>query len=418
MQTLLASDSRWMLRPQADLCRWSTYNHMQLWPTFIDRTRLASLQSQASQLVSLLRNIPRRFFDENLSALAHFHALPPGWSELVPPDLLSGMPQTVGRVDFIWSHGRPYFIEYNGTASLGGMVRNDWRRFYEANPWAEASLLRAGLTLASPDPVEALAAHLVRLHGGPAQVMVSVPNRENYVTVDEIDLFVEDLTVAMERLGPGSRVLPGRAYELEITSDRVLLRGNPVHLVVEAFTDGGVFVKDARPLRDRNVTVLNGPLTPLLTSKLNFAILSEHQESELFTAEERELIQTMIPWTRRAVPSLRERLVREQPDIVLKKAHSWASSALHLGCTVSQERWPEIVSQVIGEGDWVAQRYCPSDLFCYQHGPSGCQPHRTVWGLFHIGERWGGGYVRAKPESAGPNVGVTETSESLLVELP
>jgi len=42
----------------------------------------------------------------------------------------------------------------------------------------------------------------------------------------------------------------------------------------------------------------------VLSSKLNISLLSEHEDSDLFTLEEREIIKTYIPWTRKTVPGL------------------------------------------------------------------------------------------------------------------
>jgi hypothetical protein len=159
-----------------------------------------------------------------------------------------------------------------------------------------------------------------------------------------------------------------------------------------------------------SIQMYNGPLARILTTKLTLAMLSEHQESPLFTEEERALIRDHVPWTRRVdrratryldetVP-LPDLLLRERERFVLKEEGSAGGRHVHPGRFTDPESWRALVETALSEGSWIVQEHVTSLPFVNQRGERGFAVQDMVWGLFAFGTRYGGCFLRAMPRDA------------------
>jgi hypothetical protein len=48
----------------------------------------------------------------------------------------------------------------------------------------------------------------------------------------------------------------------------------------------------------------------------------------------------------------------------------------------------------------MVQEFVPSRPYLFQHGEDGYAPHEAVWGLFCIGDAYGGGFLRMAPQES------------------
>ena len=73
-----------------------------------------------------------------------------------------------------------------------------------------------------------------------------------------------------------------------------------------------------------NLVLCNGPVARIVSNKLNLALLSEHQDTDMFTLEERETIKKHIPWTRKIVDVDSAFLLDRREHLVLNPLKDWA----------------------------------------------------------------------------------------------
>jgi hypothetical protein len=85
---------------------------------------------------------------------------------------------------------------------------------------------------------------------------------------------------------------------------------------------------------------------------------------------------------------------------VIKKARAGRGSAVHLGAATPEALWRERVERALAEGDWIVQEQVEPLPSIHQLGERGSGPHDVVWGLFVLGERYGGGFLSLAPREA------------------
>jgi hypothetical protein len=168
--------------------------------------------------------------------------------------------------------------------------------------------------------------------------------------------------------------------------------------------------------RKGNLLIYNGPISSIMSSKLNIALLSEHEESDRFTAAERQIIKTYIPWTRhlRSPGTLGtldtldttyrgERIDLEQfvlthrEQLVLKPSTGYGGKGVHVGQRTPEGQWQELVQEACSQGQWVVQERVESLPLLLQWGERGCAEHDSVWGMYVFGTRYGGVWLRVLP---------------------
>jgi uncharacterized circularly permuted ATP-grasp superfamily protein len=202
-----------------------------------------------------------------------------------------------------------------------------------------------------------------------------------------------------------------------------------VHVLVEKY--GGIVPPAfAKAYKAGNVIIYNGHITGLMSNKFNLAVLSENQDSHIFTREERDIIKGHIPWTRKISPgettfggkkiNLEDFIRSNREQLVLKPSIGFGGKEVHIGQNMNETRWKQVVKTAIREKVWLVQELVESDSYLYQVGENGCGPHHAVWGFFVFGSRYAGGWVRVIPVY-GKGAGVINTArgaeESVIFEI-
>jgi hypothetical protein len=137
-------------------------------------------------------------------------------------------------------------------------------------------------------------------------------------------------------------------------------------LISEMLDRGGLDQPVVRAVRDGAVCMVNPFRCKILYKKASFAVLSDEQNSHLFTPEERDVIAAHIPWTRRVeerhteyggrridlVPFLHEQRER----LVLKPNDDYGGKGIVLGWTVDATAWEKAVRTALAEPYVVQER--------------------------------------------------------------
>ena len=336
----------------------------------------------------------------------------------------TGIRSALSRADYIETRDGLKCIEYNAGGFLGGIQTQAIGELYLDSPPTVDFLRERGLAARAPDTLGAFFRHLVEdtaragiWAGGEFNVAIfALPHEEAQLSMHFVDQYERELRGVLEAMGAGpeGRVFLCGAQDFVEEGERLLVEGRPVHAVFEQHDGTG----DGRLLywyhKQRRLNMFSGPITPLLCDKRNLALISEHADSDEFTAEERELIEKHVPWTRRVLPartpfrgrevSLPDDLLERREEFVLKKATGLGGTQVHPGRFRTDEEWRRLVSRAVREEDWVVQEFLETVPYCFQSGETGVARHDMVWGLFAFGDHFGGAFLRMQPVGGGGGV--------------
>jgi hypothetical protein len=158
-----------------------------------------------------------------------------------------------------------------------------------------------------------------------------------------------------------------------------------------------VRIREAQPYLDASaagaVTFLNGLLAQcVLNDKSVLALVTDDRFTDLFTDQERRVINNHIPWTRRVAPGvtmtadgtrseLIEYLARDKDRLVLKPTDKTRGEGVVIGPEASQGKWEAaIASAVSTAGGFVAQAHLPLSEVTVRVG-AGSHAERMVYGI-------------------------------------
>jgi hypothetical protein len=149
-------------------------------------------------------------------------------------------------------------------------------------------------------------------------------------------------------------------------------------------------------------------VSPVLSHKINLALLSDLEGSDLWSDEERAVIRTHIPWTRLVTDDfvdyqgervyLPDILASERDRMVLKLGLSRQGTDVHAGRFTPAGRWQELGRAALEQGGWIVQEFQECLRWPFLHPDGGTVvPHDVVWGIFIFGSHYGGGFLRVLP---------------------
>lgn len=394
---------------------------VQPWPLFVGEDKRRDLERASSGVLELIRQIPGRLLGGDPKRISAFYGLPEHVASLLldPPNGLAG---AVARCDVIDSPAGVKCIEPNVAANLGGWELRFWAEHRRRDRHVARFLAESGLAPTYRDPARELLRHVVvetetlpAARQGEINVLLAVPGDilKEVIKTEAADL-ARLYQEVLQELGEGRRgKLSVIGYpQADVTLRQgALFRGNDrIHAVIE-FTEPPLATPPEifRTFKAERLQLFNGPLPTLLGTKKSLALLSEHEESDLLTAEEREVIGRHIAWTRLARPGstryrgesvdLRELLAARRDEFVLKPAIGSRGDGVWVGRHTAPEAWESALDTAFAGGGrtWLAQEYAESRPYLFQEGEEGAGPHDLVWGVFSFAGRYGGALLRMVP---------------------
>jgi hypothetical protein len=390
------------------------------WPVFISRATEGEFERASVQVFNLVKAIPEKLFCYDSREISRYYGLEPEAAKRC----LGSFPRDhgvnfLGRGDFILSASGLKCIEFNGTSSLGGMQFPFWEPMILQTPLLATFFQNHRVTRLNRNLIEVLIQHLVdnlrQRFPGERELNTAFLIRERRILelmaaqggiIDRIYGQVLAQRGRDENLRLEGRVRFVLPDQLDITGDYLYHGGRKVL----AFLDNNETDLPQALLevsRQGNVLIYNGPVSAIMSSKLNMALLSEHEESELFTSAERQIIKTYIPWTRRLRPvsttfqgekiDLEQFVLTHREQLVLKPSTGYGGKGVHVGLRTAAEPWQEFLSEAFRQGLWVVQERVEALPLLLQWGERGCVEHDSVWGMYVFGTRYGGVWLRVLP---------------------
>lgn len=398
----------------------------QSWPTFVGPEWVEDLSRVSRGVVALIRRIPECVFGSDGQRMAEVYpGTPPPLFDLLltPPN---GLDTSVARCDLIAPPDRGLqVLEVNLGAYLGGFAHHFLSEACLEHPTLQSFLDGTAAELVFRDPIVSLFEHVVRdtlshdIVEGRTLHLAFTTDPEQAPLVKAagpvLGRILSRVTTAVDSSLEGKVTVLALPQGVELRGQQVLADGERVHAIVEYSgvpTPAPVF----RSFKARKVTVYNGPMARILTSKLALALLSETQDNpEVWGAEERRFLRDHVPWTRRVrdvetafrgqrLP-LEELLRLHREDLVLKLADSARGEGVRIGATMPQEAWNRLLDEALhGPRAWIVQERVESRPYLYRKNSETACPHDVIWGPYCFGDTYGGTYLRMLPKGQGDGI--------------
>jgi len=398
-------------------------NQMQAWPTFINLQTKALFLEMGVKVCDLIKSIPARLFDNDPKQIAAYFEQPETIVNLqlegITDEHLANM---VGRVDFTFSPSGLKCLELNISASTIGWRLPDWESRYLNTPIIDKFLKEYHVKINNEYYLGLFLDHIIRFAERLAAPPVNGSNAGNpeLNVAMAMEGYIEDqqnknpLLEALKQLYKeklSRKALTGHLFvcdfpHLECIDNIVYFKGNRIHGLVELF-HGFVTPGVMNAYTSGNIRLLNGPMTAILSNKLNLALLSEREESTVFTSEEKETIKKYIPWTRKIIPGetvyrgekirMESFLIANKDKLVIKPSLGMGGQSVYIGQDIFNKQWEYLVNTALRKKNFLVQELVETPRGLYQLGEDGCAYHDIVWAVWILGSQYGGSMVRAIP---------------------
>lgn len=437
---------------QPDFQRESNFRKMDLegafyklhpWPTFINQHSRREMESVSRKVFDLLRKIPGIFQNDPFK-VAQFYGVPDELARY----FIEGVDRfdldiLVGRGDFIVAEDDVKYLEFNVNTNIGGLEIPLWESKYFAVPLLTDFYKSHNVIFNRKDVCAELLEHLAatQLQRFPErgdEVNIAIPFSDflNTSKGQDKDTYFNSIYCSVrEKLNiPSGKVIFCSYSQIEQQGDYLYVDGQPIFTIME-WCQGFIPRHLWELFKAGKIICYNGPISWMLSSKSNLALLSSMEDSELFSESEQEIIRRHIPWTRVLKPGetnfhgqsidMKELLIRNREQLVLKPALGSGGRGIVVGKYTSAQQWEMIIQSALQARDWrhlpfkipevekewhdfsmnaqnfvtwTVQEYVESKPLVYQAGDFGFSSHRTVWGFLLFGSNYAGGLVRALPE--------------------
>ena len=400
------------------------YHLLQPWPTFLSNEKKEIFRDAGIKLCNLIKAIPKRLFNNDIGKMSDFYALPKQVLALQTEGITKAhLDNLIARGDFILSASGLKCLEYNIAGNLGGWKLPLWESLYLKNPLILQFLKEYGVEIKNKNSIEVFLEHciqsaegLVSLAGdneiNVAMVIKSNDGKDPDGIYGYLDRLMKELLKAKHTSLSGN--VFGCDYKhLEVKDDWVYYNGKRIHVLTENYK-GLVPPPIFKVFMSGHIRIMNGPVTGLLSSKLNLALLSEHEDSDIFDDEEREAIKKYVPWSRRLVAGetlygekkiqLEDFVLSNKDNLVIKPSLGFGGDGVYIGRNVTVIEWEALVKTALRRKDYLVQELVESISPLYQYGESGTARYDMAWGFFIFGSRYGGTFLRVIPKKNGPSV--------------
>jgi glutathionylspermidine synthase len=363
---------------------------LQPWPTFINQKKKKEMATASIRVCNLIKNLLQRLFDSEPGKISHYYEIP---ADLVKMQLNATNKEHIARLlargDFIFSPSGIKCIEYNISSDLSGLETPIWQSMYSKVPLISRFLEENHVKIKNNNLLSFLLKYLAGIGRAkwPSRAEINISFVIQDYTEgqwDREEVYLNQLY--KDILAVGNKSLKGQIifcdyHQLNTSNNGVFHREKQIHILVE-FYSGMVMPEILNCFKNGDILVYNGPITRLLSNKLNLALLSENRDSAIFSDEERQIIKKYIPWTRKltvgdttydgARIKLKDFVFSNREKLVIKPSENYGGIGVCIGKNTPDSQWRENVTQAIMQKGWLVQEYVQSLPYLYQSGENGC----------------------------------------------
>ncbi len=388
-------------------------------PLFAPQGAVDRAADDAVRLFGLLTSLPQRLFDGDLHAYCHALGIDERTRRLITR-LGGSAPPLYGRTDMSFDGTSFRLLEFNIASELGGIDRAGtlpalWARAAGFASFADehrltyldtgrrvADTLRTAARPVTGDRTPVVA--LLEGPGGLARFGAVWEAVAELMRAQGLDFRVGEVTGVRRRRG------------------RIHVDGARVDLVLRCFSadeilgtpSGESLVEPLFSAHEDGDVVLWTPLEcHLFSNKGALALLSSPAGRHTLCADDRALVDRLLPWTRTLAHDARTRdpdvfhdCLTRQEELVLKPRAQYGGTGVVAGWETSRSDWRSALESV-DTGGAVIQRRADSRLEPVHDPATGrTEDWRCVWSLFLTPQGHAGTYARALPAVHGSVVGM------------
>lgn len=202
--------------------------------------------------------------------------------------------------------------------------------------------------------------------GGWNRPRIAIADWDDVPTQSEFQLF----KLYFASLGIEAVIVDPRT--MEYRGGKLYAGGGPVDLIYKRVLINELVEREGldhpmvRAVRDRAVCMVNPFRCKLLHKKASLAVLSDERNAGLFSAEDRQAIARLIPWTRVVEERKTEfggktvdlvpLIAAERQQLVLKPNDDYGGAGVVLGWTATDAEWQATITRALREPYIVQQR--------------------------------------------------------------
>jgi hypothetical protein len=363
----------------------------------VDDAQLAVLCNKVGRLLALICDLPRILAGGSIESFARLVGVPPIQAAAVAKCSYSVNPTEFGRADVIHTLDGFRVLELNVGATVGGMVLSSLPAICgghqpgnSLDSWAKYIARRLG-----PEPGRGVIVDGTAIrHPSPWP---------RYTT---------EMANALNRAGLdcGGVCVP---KELKLQGEFLCAKGpEPIRWIYPIwfpwhFHENSIdFAVIEAAIANRYVVLPVDPSGHVLSSKSALALLHLLADEGNLPPNDVALVRNLIPETRVVEATLTPRLLREQPEWVLKPALGHGGHGVVIGDQTAAEKWIEVVESAADNSNaqYIAQRRCFSTVtgvtvYSSRHGYRSYSGI-AVWGFYIAdGTKCGDPVLRVRPAS-------------------
>jgi hypothetical protein len=389
---------------------------LQSWPTFINPGKREEFSRAGTGVWELIKSIPQRIFGNDPAKIARYYEIPHSLAAVQMEGVTQGhLDGLVARGDFILTPSGMKCLEYNVSPNLGGWQISIWESLYLNTPIIADFMKQYNIKSRNKDLLALFLEHAYNLietrilpGAGEINAAFAIPG---FVRggADQTAVYLDGMFKKMIKEKTGSmtgHIMTCDFNNLELKDDRLYLEDRNIHVLVE-FHHGLVSPAAMRAFKAGNLVLINGPVSLLLSNKLNLALLSDYDTFDVYSPAEKASIDRYIPWSRKVQPGqiryesgavdLLPFITANREKFVLKPGSGLGGENVFVGLKTPRDKWERAVNKARDNKNWLVQEFAPSIRGHYQSGDEGFDEQEMVWGFFVFGSRYGGAWVRVMP---------------------
>ncbi|MET9536491.1 hypothetical protein ABZY16_03125 [Streptomyces sp. NPDC006553] len=396
-------------------------------PWFVSAPETAAFARDLEGLFDLLVSLPLRLFDGDVDRYAAEVGIDPPLASLLRRGG-SGVPVKFGRADAHHDGTAYRLLEFNLGSEVGGV---DMAVFNQGLLRVPAFAEFAHVHRLDHVDIAARTAAVLRdraepaLSGGGDPVIGLIEGRGGVAPYGRL---MRATVEAMADQGIDVRI--GEIDEVRTRSDgKLTLDGTPLDLVLRNFAASQLLDDPAGPeVAEQFFRAHQAGRTVLFTSlesgfysnKSALALLTDPRRRGSFDAEERALVDRVLPWSRTlhaSVPAGLVDLCRERRDrLILKPGAGYGGLDTFVGWECTDAEWDKAVRLAVERGGYVAQeRVVPRPERVYDPTTGDVDDWIAALGVFLTDEGYAGTHARANRADGGAIVGMSSNPDTRMV---
>ncbi len=393
-------------------------------PGFLQREQVQQLGADLETLYQCLTSLPDRLFGGDLASFVIATGVPAQQVNAIVRGRGSA-PSRLSRADMYVDDTGFRVLEYNMSASLGGIDAATLSRAYMAQPFMDDfaaehnlgfidTMVEAAETLKAECDVQPGTRPIVAFCDWPG----SYPDLEaqlikNTTNISKLGVEAFPCHLGQMRIDENSEVWVGDRHV------DIIYRS----FLIEDLLDptGPALIEPVLRAAERGKVKIFSPMdAELYGSKGALALLSDEANRGAFDEQELEVLDRILPWTRMVRPGpvtvdgrsvkLEDYALTARDELILKPVMLHGGSGVVPGWQTDPSQWAGMVADAM-DGEFVLQRriHPHTELF---PSDEGLKEYLLVWGAFLGARGYSGAFLRGGPAEAQSAVVNTLTGAS------